>query len=107
MEYEIKQLNKIKIFDGDIENVPQLLGTLYVYHLEEMTQNTALALSASILSITAAILSYLIERDTADTKVVQYYLTTECSPRISKPNTPNSELVHQQHHLHLPSKQEK
>ena len=84
-EYEVKKLNKIKVIGTVIlENVPQLiLGALYAYHLTQLTPNTALALSASILSITAAVLSYWIERDAADTKVVEYYLVTECSSRTN------------------------
>eukprot|EP01084_Bolivina_argentea_P085488 154498_1 len=55
---------------------------MYSYRLRKITDNTALALTASILSMTASILSYWIERNPSDTKVVEYYLTTECRERI-------------------------
>ncbi len=70
-EYELKQMYKIKVFGTVIlENAPQvMLQVLYAYHLQVITQNTGLALSASILSITAAVLTYWIEKDAADTKL--------------------------------------
>eukprot|EP01083_Nonionella_stella_P216841 778966_1 len=42
------------------------------------------AFIASFLSITASTLSYLIERDSSDTRVVEYYLSTECSKRTER-----------------------
>lgn len=46
-----------------------------------MTNNTILAFTASLLSVAAATLSYFINRDTDETKVIQYYLSTSCLVR--------------------------
>ena len=85
--YELRQLGKMKvIYTVIIENIPQLAcQLLYSYTLGEITSAVALAFIASALSITASTLSYLIERDTSDSRVIQYYLSTQCSTRSHKP----------------------
>ena len=85
--YELRQLGKMKvIYTVIIENIPQLICQLvYSYALGEITSAVALAFIASALSITASTLSYMIERDTSDSKVVQYYLSTQCTLRTAKP----------------------
>ena len=45
------------------------------------TRNTVLAFTASLIAITAATLSYFIDRDDDETKVVQYYLSLQCDAR--------------------------
>ena len=86
--YELRQLGKMKvIYTVIIENIPQLAcQLLYSYTLGEITSAVALAFIASALSITASTLSYLIERDTSDSRVIQYYLSTQCSTRTHKPS---------------------
>ena len=86
--YELRQLGKMKvIYTVIIENIPQLAcQLLYSYTLGEITSSVALAFIASALSITASTLSYLIERDTSDSRVIQYYLSTQCSTRTHKPD---------------------
>eukprot|EP01084_Bolivina_argentea_P052312 96094_1 len=73
-------MGQIKVFGTIVlENVPQLMcQLLYAYALNTITQAVQLAFIASLLSVTASALSYLIERDTSDTKVVSYYLAFEC-----------------------------
>ena len=68
-----------------LENIPQLAcQALYTVALQgEMTEAVQFAFVASSLSIIASTLGYLIERDTSDTTVVQYYLSTQCSLRGS------------------------
>eukprot|EP01084_Bolivina_argentea_P037955 70181_1 len=45
-----------------------------------------MAFLASLLSVTASTLSYMIEKDASDTIVVQYYLLTECKIRSNSIN---------------------
>ena len=88
--YELRQLGKMKvIYTVIIENIPQLAcQILYSYAIGgQITSSVALAFIASALSITSSTLSWLIERDTSDTKVVQYYLSTQCTLRTAKPKT--------------------
>eukprot|EP01083_Nonionella_stella_P265660 899652_1 len=82
--YELKRMSKIKVIGTVLlENVPQLIcQALYAYAINEITQGVQLAFIASLLSITASTLGYLIDRDTSATQVVQYYLITECNARI-------------------------
>ena len=47
------------------------------------TSNTVLASTASLIAITTATLSYFIDRDVDETKVVQYYLSVHCHKRGS------------------------
>ena len=87
--YELRQLGKMKvIYTVIIENIPQLAcQLLYSYAIGgQITSAVALAFIASALSITASTLSYLIERDTSDSRVIQYYLSTQCSSRTMKPD---------------------
>eukprot|EP01083_Nonionella_stella_P080655 221716_1 len=83
-QYELKQMSKIKVLGTVLlENVPQLVCQgLYAYAIGNTTQAVQLAFIASLLSVTASSLSYLIDRDTEDTKVVQYYLSLECTDRL-------------------------
>ena len=78
-QYELKQLSKIKVFGTIIlENVPQLIfQALYAYANEEITSAVAIAFGASLLSVAATTMSYLIDRDADDVKVVQYYIHVE------------------------------
>ncbi len=57
-----------------------MFQALYAY-TTGITDAVALAFVASLLSVTASTLSYLIEIDTSDTTAVQYYLFTKCSER--------------------------
>eukprot|EP01083_Nonionella_stella_P288803 982725_1 len=81
--YELGKLSKIKVFGTVIlENVPQLaFQALYAYSINEITETVGIAFFASVLSVTASTLSYLIDRDTSDLKVVTYYASIECLPR--------------------------
>ena len=88
-QYELKQMGKLKVIGTVIiENIPQLIcQILYSFALGgKTTSGVQLAFIASALSITASTLSYLIQRDTSDTKVVQYYLSTQCSLRAQRFN---------------------
>ena len=82
-QYELKQLGKIRIIGTVlVENIPQLIcQALYTVALTRaggtMTTAVQAAFIASTLSIISSSTSYLIERDTSDTKVVQYYLLTQ------------------------------
>merc|ERR1712176_1725184 len=83
-QYELKQLGKLKVIGTVlIENIPQLIcQALSSISLGgKLTSAVQLAFIASALSVVASTLSYLIEKDTSDTKVVQYYLSTQCSLR--------------------------
>ena len=40
-----------------------------------------MAFTASLLAVAAATLSYFVERDADETKVIQYYLSTQCYAR--------------------------
>eukprot|EP01083_Nonionella_stella_P251280 867136_1 len=79
-QYELKQMSKIKVLGTVLlENVPQLVCQgLYAYAIGNTTQAVQLAFIASLLSVTASSLSYLIDRDTDDTEVVQYDLSFQC-----------------------------
>ena len=84
--YEMKRLGKIRIIGTVIvENIPQLICQgLYTVALtksgQEMTTAVQAAFIASSLSIVASTLSYLIERDTSDTEVVQYHISFHKMP---------------------------
>ena len=94
--YELRQLGKMKvIYTVIIENIPQLIcQLLYSYAIGgQITSAVALAFLASALSITSSTLSYLIERDTSDSRVVQYYLSTQCTLRTSKPFDTDDEEI--------------
>eukprot|EP01084_Bolivina_argentea_P297783 513070_1 len=74
--YEITKLSKFKIW-GTIwaENVPQvIIQATYSYLLGSITNNTYISFSASVLSVIAASLGYVIEKsnDGTDRDVVQY-----------------------------------
>ena len=79
-QHELGKLSKIKVLSTVvIENVPQLIfQALYSYAINDLTQAVAIAFFASILSVTASTLSYLIDRDAADVEAVHYYLSIEC-----------------------------
>ena len=81
--YELKKLNRIRIIGTVlIENVPQLAcQALYTVALDyQATQAVWFAFIASSLSIIATTLSYLIEKDTSDTMVAEYYISLEKTP---------------------------
>ena len=63
-KYELKQMIRIKLIASIIlENVPQLLfQAVYSFRLGTVTDNTALAFTASVLSITSTVLSYCMAR---------------------------------------------
>ena len=79
-QFELKKLSKIKIIGTIIlENVPQLILQLtYSSHIGIITQAVQWAFIASLLSITASTLSYLIDRDGDELRPVQYYLSMQC-----------------------------
>ena len=65
---------------------------LYSVAIGGFTEAVSLAFIASALSIAASTLSFFIERDDADTQVVQYYLSTQCTLRASdRPNGNDSD----------------
>eukprot|EP01083_Nonionella_stella_P234101 824244_1 len=75
--YELRQLSKLKLFGSILlENVPQLgVQILYVMYREgNPSQNTVLSFVASLLSIIAAVMSYILQRLASDCYVVQYKL---------------------------------
>ena len=84
-QYELSKMSKIKVFGTVIlENIPQLIfQATYAYAINGVTDAAAVAFVASTLSATASTLSYLIQRDASDTKIVQYYLVTECVGRLN------------------------
>eukprot|EP01083_Nonionella_stella_P080654 221711_1 len=79
-QYELKQMSQIKVLGTVLlENVPQLVCQgLYAYAIGNTTPAVQMAFIASLLSVTASSLSYLIDRDTDDTEVVQYDLSFQC-----------------------------
>ena len=85
-QYELKKLNKLKVIGTVmIENVPQLIcQAIYTVALirtqGKTTTAVQLAFVASSLSIIASTLTYMIERDASDTKVIQYHITTHRIP---------------------------
>ena len=81
--YELKKLSKIKLFGTIIlENLPQLVcQILYSYVVGYPSQTTQLAFTASLLSVLASTLSYWIEKNSADTTAVEYYLSFECAQK--------------------------
>eukprot|EP01084_Bolivina_argentea_P274446 467807_1 len=85
-QYELRQLNKIKVFGTVIlENVPQLLSqAMYAYAISEVSEAIMLAFSASLLSVAASTLSYWITKDVSDTIPVEYYLLTQCYKRMGE-----------------------
>ena len=80
-QFELKKLAKIKIFGTIIlENVPQLILQLtYASHIGEITDAVRVAFVASLLSVTASTLGYLIDRDDDELKPVEYYLSMQCN----------------------------
>eukprot|EP01083_Nonionella_stella_P292719 995617_1 len=64
-QYELKRMSKMKVLGTVvIENVPQLFcQAMYAYAIKEITPGVQLAFIASLLSVTASTLSYLIDRD--------------------------------------------
>ena len=80
-QYELKQMSKIKVIGTvAIENVPQLACQV-VYTMASgggLETPVILAAAASLLSVVATTLSYFIGKDDSGTKVVQYYISTEC-----------------------------
>eukprot|EP01084_Bolivina_argentea_P049975 91896_1 len=67
-----------------LENVPQLIIQLvYTYRIGDITNSVAMAFLASILSVTATTLNFLIDRDISDNSVVEYYLLIECDDRYA------------------------
>ena len=72
--YELKALSKIKVF-GTImlENVPQLIfQAVYAYAVDDITDAVSIAFLASLLSVAATTMSYLIDRDGDDVKGTTY-----------------------------------
>eukprot|EP01083_Nonionella_stella_P097192 273177_1 len=82
-QYELKGMSTIKVIGTVVlENIPQLIcQLLYASSIGQFTQAVQLALIASLLSATAATLNFLLDRDTEDTKAVQYYLSLKCTDR--------------------------
>ena len=75
----MKQLSNIKVFGTIVlENVPQLMLQLLYSSERGITASIGIAFFASILSVIATLLSYLIDRNGNDIKPVQYYLTIQC-----------------------------
>eukprot|EP01083_Nonionella_stella_P314310 1131810_1 len=87
-------MSKIKVIGTILlENVPQLIcQALYAYAINDITKGVQLAFIASLLSVIAATLGYLIDKDTSDTHVVQYYLVTERNAKNSKTNNTSQAL---------------
>ena len=84
-QFELKKLTKIKVFGTIIlENVPQLILQLLYASQRGITQAVSIAFFASMLSVTATLLSYLIERNGDDLKPVEYYLTINCQRGSNK-----------------------
>eukprot|EP01084_Bolivina_argentea_P018698 34793_1 len=85
-QYELGKLSKIKIFGTVVlENVPQLIfQALYAYTIDDITDAVGIAFFASILSVTASTLSYLIDRDNDETKAVEYYLAIQCQRELKQ-----------------------
>eukprot|EP01084_Bolivina_argentea_P001058 1943_1 len=87
-QHELKRLGKIKVVGTVLlENVPQLVcQVIYAKALNEITQAVQLAFIASLLSVTASTLSWLIEKDTSDTDVVHYFLSVQCDREANNAN---------------------
>ena len=84
-QYELKKLTRIKVFTTVIlENVPQLvLQALYAYAIGTISEPLALAFFASLGSVAASTMGYLIDKDGRDLKVVEYYISFEKTGKIS------------------------
>ena len=68
--------------------MPQLIfQALYSVAINEFSDAVGIAFFASILSVTASTLSYLIDRDASDVQAVHYYLSTECQRGTNIPLT--------------------
>eukprot|EP01083_Nonionella_stella_P164800 546600_1 len=78
--HELKQMSNIKIyFTIFLENIPQLIcQVLYCYASQQISEAVKVAFFASALSVTASTLVFLIDRDTHDMIVVEYFLSTQC-----------------------------
>eukprot|EP01084_Bolivina_argentea_P122691 217412_1 len=92
-QYELKKMSRLKVIGTVLlENIPQMIiQLLYAYAIGgQLTSSVQMAFLASILSVIFSVLSYLIEKDSSDRKVVQYDLYTEfkykCSGQVEYDN---------------------
>ena len=84
-QFELKQLSNIKVFGTIVlENVPQLMLQLLYASERGIGPAVGIAFFASILSVIATLLSYLIDRNGNEVKPVQYYLTIQCQRVTAK-----------------------
>eukprot|EP01084_Bolivina_argentea_P063494 115922_1 len=75
-QFELRQLSNIKLFGNVLlENVPQLIcQIIYISYIGTITNNATLSFFASSCSIIAAVVTWLVERRTSESFVVQYDL---------------------------------
>ena len=74
--------------------MPQLIfQILYSFSIGDITDTVAFAFCASIISVIATLLSFWIDREDEETKVVEYYLMTKCmrSPALSPISSPSTD----------------
>ena len=91
--FELRRLSKIKVFNSVVlENVPQLIfQALYAFAIGGVTETVAFATTASILSVIATLLSFLIDRRDGAVTVVQYFLAMRCDRDVDvSPSPPQS-----------------
>jgi len=91
-QFELKQVAKIRVFGTVfLENLPQIFFQLmYTAAIGKISNGVVFAFVASLLSVLSTIISYFIDRNDADTKVVRYYLVTTCQNRTALPPSPDS-----------------
>eukprot|EP01084_Bolivina_argentea_P157825 275013_1 len=81
-KYKIRSLSSLKLkYNVIFENLPQLLiQILYCFAIHDISNNTILAFTASLISVISEVLHYVIHKrgdDDDDVVAVQYYLFTE------------------------------
>ena len=83
-QFELRQLSNIRVIGTVIlENVPQLMLQLIYASERGINISVGIAFFASVLSVIATLLSYLINRNGNEAKAVQYYLSIECQRSVN------------------------
>ena len=84
--FELRQLASIKVLNSVVlENIPQLVVQIvYAVAIDRVTDNAAFAFIASMLSVVATLLSFVIDSDRRsvgdDAMIpIQYYLSLQCT----------------------------
>eukprot|EP00485_Elphidium_margaritaceum_P001137 CAMPEP_0202697512 /NCGR_PEP_ID=MMETSP1385-20130828/10856_1 /ASSEMBLY_ACC=CAM_ASM_000861 /TAXON_ID=933848 /ORGANISM="Elphidium margaritaceum" /LENGTH=269 /DNA_ID=CAMNT_0049353997 /DNA_START=16 /DNA_END=821 /DNA_ORIENTATION=- len=74
--FELKSFTKFKIMGTVVlENLPQLVcQVLYAFVTRDIQQAVVISFIASFLSALSSVISFIIDNESKDTKVVQYYI---------------------------------